>query len=287
VTAQALAFQLLNGATFAALLFVVASGFTLVFGLMRIVNLAHGALYLMGGYIGLTAAQRTGSFVAGLFVAFLATALLGFLTDRVFLRFVKGIALSQVLLTLGLALTLGDLSLVLWGGDPLTVPVPDLLRGPFRFGGVAYPRYRLFVLAVGVVLFVLLWVLLNHTRLGALIRAGVDDAEMVDALGIDITRIFTWTFMLGAALAGLGGTLGGAFLTLYPGADGEILVFSLAVVIIGGLGSLTGAAVGSLLVGYLATFGQVLFPELAYFVIFGPVAALLAFRPMGLFGRAQ
>lgn len=287
MTAQALAFQLLNGATFAALLFVVASGFTLVFGLMRIVNLAHGALYLMGGYIGLTAAQRTGSFIAGLLVAFLATALLGCLTDRLFLRFVKGIALSQVLLTLGLALTLGDLSLVLWGGDPLTVPVPDLLRGPFRLGGVAYPRYRLFVLAVGVVLFVLLWVLLNHTRLGALIRAGVDDAEMVDALGIDITRIFTWTFMLGASLAGLGGTLGGAFLTLYPGADGEILVFSLAVVIIGGLGSLTGAAVGSLLVGYLATFGQVLFPELAYFVIFGPVAALLAFRPMGLFGRAQ
>jgi branched-chain amino acid transport system permease protein len=287
VTAQALAFQLLNGATFAALLFVVASGFTLVFGLMRIVNLAHGALYLMGGYIGLTAVQRTGSFAVGLLVAFLGTALLGLLTDRVFLRFVKGIALSQVLLTLGLALTLGDLALVLWGGDPVTVPVPDLLRGPFRFAGVAYPRYRLFVLAVGVVLFVLLWVLLNHTRLGALIRAGVDDAEMVDALGIDITRIFTWTFMLGASLAGLGGTLGGAFLTLYPGADGEILVFSLAVVIIGGLGSLTGAAVGSLLVGYLATFGQVLFPELAYFVIFGPVAALLAFRPMGLFGRAQ
>lgn len=287
MTTQALAFQLLNGATFAALLFVVASGFTLVFGLMRIVNLAHGALYLMGGYIGLTAVQRTGSFAVGLLVAFVAAALLGFLTDRVFLRFVKGIVLSQVLLTLGLALTLGDLALVLWGGDPLTVPVPDLLRGPFRFGGMAYPRYRLFVLAVGVVLFVLLWVLLNHTRLGALIRAGVDDAEMVDALGIDITRIFTWTFMLGASLAGLGGTLGGAFLTLYPGADGEILVFSLAVVIIGGLGSLTGAAVGSLLVGYLATFGQVLFPELAYFVIFGPVAALLAFRPMGLFGRAQ
>ncbi len=287
MTTQALAFQLLNGATFAALLFVVASGFTLVFGLMRIVNLAHGALYLMGGYIGLTAVQRTGSFAVGLLVAFLAAALLGFLTDRVFLRFVKGIVLSQVLLTLGLALTLGDLALVVWGGDPLTVPVPDLLRGPFRFGGMAYPRYRLFVLAVGVVLFVLLWALLNHTRLGALIRAGVDDAEMVDALGIDITRIFTWTFMLGASLAGLGGTLGGAFLTLYPGADGEILVFSLAVVIIGGLGSLTGAAVGSLLVGYLATFGQVLFPELAYFVIFGPVAALLAFRPMGLFGRAQ
>jgi branched-chain amino acid transport system permease protein len=287
VTAQALVFQLLNGATFAALLFVVASGFTLVFGLMRIVNLAHGALYLMGGYIGLTAVNFTGSFTAGLLIALLGTALLGLLTDRLLLRFVKGIALSQVLLTLGLALALGDLSLVIWGGDPLTLPVPDLLRGPFRLGGVAYPRYRLFVLVVGIVLFVLLWALLHRTRLGALIRAGVDDAEMVDALGIDITRVFTWTFMLGASLAGLGGTLGGAFLTLYPGADGEILVFSLAVVIIGGLGSLTGAAVGSLLVGYLATFGQVLFPELAYFVIFGPVAALLAFRPMGLFGRAQ
>jgi branched-chain amino acid transport system permease protein len=287
VTANALTFQILNGATFAALLFVVASGFTLVFGLMRIVNLAHGALYLMGGYIGLTAVTLTGSFFLGLLTAFLATGLLGFLTDRTLLRFVKGIALSQVLLTLGLALALGDLALVIWGGDPQTLPVPDFLRGPLRLGPIAYPRYRIFVLGVGLVLYVLLWVLLNRTRLGALIRAGVDDSEMVDALGIDINRVFSWTFMLGASLAGLAGTLGGAFLTLYPGADGEILVFGLAVVIIGGLGSLTGAAVGSLVVGYLATFGQVLFPELAYFVIFGPVAVLLAFRPMGLFGRAQ
>jgi branched-chain amino acid transport system permease protein len=284
--ASAFMFQLLNGATFAALLFVVASGFTLVFGLMRIVNLAHGALYLIGGYIGLTAVTVTGNFFLGLLVSFVATAVLGLLTDRGLLRFVKGIALSQVLLTLGLALALGDLALVIWGGDPLTLPVPDMLRGPFRLGAIAYPRYRLFVLGVGILLFALLWILLHRTRLGALIRAGVDDAEMVDAMGIDITRVFTWTFMLGASLAGLGGTLGGAFLTLYPGADGEILVFSLAVVIIGGLGSLAGAAVGSLLVGYLATFGQVLFPELAYFVIFGPVAVLLAFRPMGLFGRS-
>ena len=287
MTAQALTFQLLNGATFAALLFVVASGFTLVFGLMRIVNLAHGALYLLGGYIGYTAVALTDNFALGLLTAFIATAVLGLLTDYFLLRFVKGIELSQVLLTLGLALALGDCGLVIWGGDPITLPVPDLLRGPLRFGALAYPRYRLFVLAVGILLFVLLWTLLNRTRLGALIRAGVDDSEMVDALGIDINRVFLWTFMLGASLAGLGGTLGGAFLTLYPGADGEILVFSLAVVIIGGLGSLTGAAVGSLLVGYLATFGQVLFPELAYFVIFGPMAVLLSFRPTGLFGRGR
>ncbi len=287
MTANALTFQLLNGATFAALLFVVASGFTLVFGLMRIVNLAHGALYLLGGYLGFTAVLATGNFPLALLAAFVGTAVLGFLTDYFLLRFVKGVALSQVLLTLGLALALGDLGLVIWGGDPITVPVPDLLRGPLRFGALAYPRYRLFVFVIGVLLFVALSALLNRTRLGALIRAGVDDGEMVDALGIDIDRVFRWTFMLGASLAGLGGTLGGAFLTLYPGADGEILVFSLAVVIIGGLGSLTGAAVGSLLVGYLATFGQVLFPELAYFVIFGPMAVLLAFRPMGLFGRTR
>jgi branched-chain amino acid transport system permease protein len=142
------------------------------------------------------------------------------------------------------------------------------------------------VLALGVAAFILLWLLLNRTRLGALIRAGVDDAETVEAMGINIRRVFLATFMLGAALAGLGGVVGGAFLTLYPGADSEILVFSLAVVIIGGRGSLVGAAVGALIVGLLNTAGQVMFPELAYFVIFGPMAALLAFRPLGLFGRA-
>src|SRR6266704_1412169 len=226
-----LAFNALNGMTFAALLFVVASGFTLVFGLMRIVNLAHGALYLTGGYIGLTVATRTGSFLVGAAAAAAAIAVVGFLTDACLLRFVKGHDLRQVLLALGVALVL------------------------------------------------------HRTRLGALIRAGVDDLEMVDAMGVDIKRVFIYTFMFGSALAGLGGTLGGAFLSLYPSADVEILVFSLAVVIIGGRGSLVGAAAGSLLVGMLATFGQVWFPELAYFVIFGPMAILLAFRPLGLFGR--
>ena len=281
-----LAFNALNGATFAALLFVVASGFTLIFGLMRIVNLAHGALYLLGGYIGFTVAMKTGSFLFGTAVAAGAVAIAGFLMDTVLLRFVRGYELRQVLLTLGVALVLNDAALVIWGGDTFTVPVPPALQGPFHLGGMAYPKYRLFVLAVGILIFVGLWLLINRTRLGALIRAGVDDLEMVDAMGIDIKRVFIYTFMLGAALAGAGGALGGAFLSLYPTADAEILVFSLAVVIIGGRGSLVGAAVGSLFVGLLATFGQVWFPELAYFVIFGPMALLLAFRPLGLFGRA-
>lgn len=280
------AIQALNGLTFAALLFLVASGFTLIFGLMRIVNLAHGALYLMGGYIALTIGVKSGSFALAIVGAAAAIAIAGFLIDRFLLGFVKGNELRQVLLTLGIALCLNDAALVIWGGDTFTVPVPEQLRGAWSFAGITYPRYRVFVLAVGIVVFVLLWLLVNRTRLGALIRAGVDDAETVEAIGIDIKRVFVGTFMLGAALAGVGGALGGAFLSLYPTADSEILVFSLAVVVIGGRGSLWGAAVGSLFVAMLATYGQVWFPELAYFVIFGPMALLLAFRPLGLFGRA-
>lgn len=278
-------FQLLNGLTFAALLFIVASGFTLIFGLLRIVNLTHGALYLFGGYIGYTLASASGSFVLGIVAAMAAVAVIGLVLDRGLLRFVRGFELREVLLTLGAAFVLDDLALVVWGGDTLTVPAPAILSGAARFGGVYYPKYRLFVLVLGIVVFFALWLLLNRTRLGTLIRAGVDDREMVEAMGINIRRVFLVTFMLGAALAGLGGTVGGAFLTLYPTADSEILVFSLAVVIIGGQGSLAGAAVGSLLVGLLNSIGQVAFPELAYFVIFGPMALILAFRPLGLFGR--
>ncbi len=279
------AFQLLNGLTFAALLFVVASGFTLIFGLLRIVNLAHGALYLFGGYIGYTVTVKTGSMALGAVAAMVAVALIGLALNQGLLRFVRGFELRQVLLTLGVAFVLNDLALVTWGGDSFTVPVPDALKGGVAFFGIFYPKYRLFVLLVGTLVLVGLWLLLYRTRLGALIRAGVDDAEMVEAAGVNIRRVFLATFLLGSALAGLGGTLGGAFLSLYPSADSEILVFSLAVVIIGGRGSLLGVAVGSLLVGILNTLGQVMFPELAYFVIFGPMAAILAFRPLGLFGR--
>lgn len=279
-------FQLLNGLTFAALLFVVAAGFTLIFGLLRIVNLSHGALYLFGGYIGYTVATKTGSMFIGGIAAMASVALMGLILDQTLLRFVRGVDLRQVLLTLGVAFVLNDLALVIWGGDTFSVPVPESLQGAINVFGVFYPKYRLFVLLVGALVFIALWLLLNKTQLGAYIRAGVDDAETVEATGINIRRVFLATFMLGSALAGLGGLLGGAFLTLYPSADAEILVFSMAVVIIGGRGSLVGAAIGAILIGMLNTFGQVWFPELAYFVIFGPMALLLAFRPLGLFGRA-
>jgi Branched-chain amino acid ABC-type transport system, permease components len=279
-------FQLLNGLTFAALLFVVASGFTLIFGLLRIVNLAHGALYLCGGYVGYTIAAQSGSFVLAGAGAIAAVAVLGLALDQGLLRFVRGFVLREVLLTLGVAFVLNDMALVIWGGDSFTVPIPEALSGVMRVFGVFYPKYRLFVLLMSIVIFIALGLLLHRTRLGALIRAGVDDAEMVEASGVNIRRVFLATFLLGSALAGFGGLLGGAFLSLYPSADSEILVFSLAVVVIGGQGSLVGAAVGSLLVGLLNTFGQVMFPEIAYFVIFGPMAVLLAFRPLGLFGKA-
>lgn len=279
-------FQIFNSLTFAALLFLVASGFTLIFGLMRIVNLAHGAMYLVGGYIAYVVTTYSGSFLFGIVAAALGVALLG-LVEQSLLRFVKGAELRQVLLTLGLSLMLNDAVLVLFGGDTFSVPLPDVLRGPFEFFGMSYPRFRLFVLGVGILVYIFLVILMTRTRLGALIRAGVDDAETVEAMGINIRKVFVITFMLGMALAGLAGALGGAFLSLYPTADAEILVFSLAVVIIGGRGSLPGAAVGSLTVAFLSTFGQVWFPELAYFVIFGPMALLLAFRPNGLFGRAN
>ena len=281
-----LAFQIMNGLTFAALLFVVASGFTLIFGLLRIVNLAHGALYLFGGYVGFTISKLTGSFMLGGLSAMLCVAIMGLALDLGLLRFVRGFELRQVMLTLGVAFVLNDLALVTWGGDTFTVATPEWLQGAVVIGSLFYPKFRVFVLVVGILVFIALWLLINKTRLGALIRAGVDDLEMVEACGIDIRRVFLVTFMLGSALAGLGGMLGGTFLALYPSADAEILVFSLAVVIIGGRGSLVGAAIGSLLIGLLNTFGQVWFPQLAYFVIFGPMAVLLAFRPLGLFGKA-
>ena len=278
--------QILNGLTFAALLVVVASGFTLIFGLLRIVNLAHGALYLLGGYIGFTVATRTGSFMLGGVTAVAAAAAAGWVLSEGLLRFVQGHELRQVLLTLGVAFVMNDLALVVWGGDTFTVPIPEMLRGAVHVFGVFYPTYRLFVLVAGCLIFGALWLIVQRTRIGALIRAGVDDVEMVEASGVNIKRVFLITFLMGSALAGFGGLLGGAFLSLYPSADAEILVFSLAVVIIGGRGSLVGVAASSLLVGLLNTFGQVMFPELAYFVIFGPMAVLLAFRPLGLFGRA-
>jgi branched-chain amino acid transport system permease protein len=285
VTAETFALHLLNGVTFGALLFLLASGFTLIFGLMRITNLCHGGLYLLGGYLGYTVLVASGNFWLALLVAGVAVALLGLGIERVLLRQVRGQVDPEVLLTLGLAFVLGDVALAIWGGDPRTIRTPGLLSESVSLAGLTYPIFRLFVALVGVAIGAGLWYLQERTQLGAIIRAGVDDREMVDAMGIDVKVVFNRVFGLGALLAGLAGLLGGAFLALYPGADFEILLLAVVVVIIGGPGSLLGAVVGSLTVGLIDAFAKALVPDLLYFTLFAPMVLILAWRPYGLLGR--
>lgn len=278
--------QAINGVSLAALLFLLASGFTLSFGLMRVVNMAHGAYYLFGGYVGLTLAERTGSFAVAIVGGGAAIVVLGFLIDRFLIRRTGENHLAQVLLTVGVAFVMGDAALAIWGGDNLKVPAPAFLRGAVVLPGeIYYPMYRFVLIFFGVFVGVVLWLLYHRTQLGAVVRAGVDDREQVNATGINIDRLFVMVSGLASFLAGMAGVVGGAFLTLYPGAEWEILVYALVVVIVGGLGSLEGAMIGALIVGLLDAYGRWLLPEFSYFVLFGPIALLMLFRPRGLFGR--
>jgi branched-chain amino acid transport system permease protein len=278
--------QALNGLSFGALLFLLASGLTLIFGLMRVANIAHGSYYLLGAYVGLSVMRWTSVFPLAILAGGAAVAVIGIMMQRWFLARFHQQALPQVLLTMGFAFFFSDQALLLWGGDPQTIPVPRALAGTLVLGPVYFPAYRMFVIAVGVCVFAGLWVLLERTRLGATVRAAVDDAEMARGLGINVGRVMTTVFALGAFLAAAGGVMGGAFLSIYPGADFDVLPLAFVVVIVGGLGSLKGALVGSLLVGLLDNFGKALFPELSYFTLFAPMALILAIRPTGLFGRA-
>jgi branched-chain amino acid transport system permease protein len=277
--------QAFNGISYGALLFLLASGLSLIFGVMRIVNLAPGSYFLLGGYFGLTAAWRTGSFPLAILTGTLAVALIGVGMERLFLRRLKNQVLAQVLMTMGFALIFQDLTLLIWGGDPHTIPVPALLSGSLHSGVVVFPIYRMFIIGAATVVGVALWLFLERTRAGATIRAAVDDGEMAQGVGINVPRVSMGVFALGALLAALGGVVGGGFIGVYPGVDFEVLPYAFVVVIVGGLGSLQGAIVGSLLVGLLDNFGKALFPELAYFTLFAPMAVILALRPTGLFGK--
>jgi branched-chain amino acid transport system permease protein len=277
--------QSFNGISYGALLFLLASGLSLIFGVMRIVNLAHGSYFMLGGYVGLSAALRTHSFTVACLAGAVAIGLVGIGMERLFLRRLRGEVLGQVLLTIGFALIFQDLALLIWGGDPYTVPIPSMLTGTVRLGGAVFPIYRIFIVVVAIAVGLGMWLALDRTRTGAMIRAAVDDAEMAQGIGINVPRVSLTVFALGAALAALGGVIGGGFLGVYPGTDFEVLPYAFVVVIVGGLGSLPGAAAGSLLVGLLDNFGKALFPELSYFTLFAPMAVILALRPTGLFGR--
>ncbi|HEX6007730.1 MAG TPA: branched-chain amino acid ABC transporter permease [Burkholderiales bacterium] len=277
--------QAFNGISYGALLFLLASGLTLIFGVMRIVNLAHGAYFLLGGYVALSVIWTTGSWLLALPLAALAIAAVGLVMERVFLRPLGFDPLRQVLLTIGFAFLFQQAALDIWGGDHLDIQPPDVLKESIVIGGLYFPVYRMFMIGMAIAIGLGLWLALDRTRMGAVVRAAVDDAEMARGVGIDTSRVSMFIFALGAFLAALGGVIGGAFLGVYPGLDFVILPIAFAVVIIGGMGSLGGAAIGSLLVGLADNFGKALFPEISYFTLYAPMVLILALKPTGLFGR--
>ena len=278
--------QTLNSLALGGLLFLLSSGFSLIFGLMRIANLTHGALFMLGAYIGVSILQHIPNLWIAALLGGLAVAALGGLFERLILRRLRGNELGQVLVTLGVAFIIADFCLMVWGGDPIPVPTPPALQDPLTVAGFMFPAYRLVLVGIAIAAAVALYLLMERTRLGAMIRAGVDDMDMARAVGIPVSRLFTTVFCLGAGLAGAGGILGGPMLSAYPGLDADMLPLALIVVILGGVGSLFGAFVGSFIIGFVYTFGIALAPDLAYVILFLPMIFVIAFRPRGLFGRA-
>lgn len=345
MNAQFWLIQAFNGISYGALLFLIGSGLSLIFGVMRIVNLAHGAYFLWGGYIALSVIEYTGSWALSLPVAALAVALIGIVMERLFLRsegfeflrtgliagslgvlvglavtqhwvdvfgtgwpaFIVVVAIAaviihallrrvsivpvendilrQVLLTVGFAYLFQQAALDIWGGNNMDINPPSELTRSIVVGGIYLPLYRVFMITMAVAIGIVLWLVMEKTRMGAAVRATVDDAQMARGVGIDTNRISMFIFALGAFLAALGGVIGGAFLGVYPGLDFEMLPLAFAVVIIGGMGSLGGAAIGALAVGLADNFGKALFPEISYFTLYAPMVLILAIKPTGLFGR--
>jgi branched-chain amino acid transport system permease protein len=274
-----------NSVALGGLLFLLSAGFSLIFGLMRIPNLMHGSFFMLGAYFGVTFLDRGVNFWLAALGSGLLTALIGGLIERFLLRRLEGQVLPQVLLTLGFAFIIGDVCLMIWTGDPWQPATPSHLQGAVQVAGLFFPIYRLVILAVAVVIAVALWILVDWTRLGAMIRAGVDDPPIARVVGIRVSQLFTLVFSLGAALAAFAGVMGAPYLSVYPGLDFEMLPLALIVVILGGTGSLLGALVGSFIIGFLYNFGQAMFPDLAYVILFLPMLAVLVLRPQGLFGK--
>jgi branched-chain amino acid transport system permease protein len=336
--------QIFNGVSYGALLFLVGSGLSLIFGVMRIVNLSHGSYFMLGGYIALTVISTTGSWTLSIPLAALAVASIGLLMERIFLRsegfeharnaiIALGVAilftlalqkwqpnivgskleflvaavaativlylllsrvsiipietdvLRQVLLTVGFAFLFQQAALDIWGGNNMDITPPPALTRSMVIGGIYLPTYRMFMIGLALAIGLSLWFGIEKTRMGATVRATVDDAQMARGVGIDTNRISMFIFALGAFLAAVGGVIGGAFLGVFPGLDFEMLPVAFAVVIIGGMGSLGGAAIGALLVGLADNFGKALFPEISYFTLYAPMVLILAVKPTGLFGR--
>ncbi|MER8548135.1 branched-chain amino acid ABC transporter permease [Mesorhizobium sp. M1169] len=299
ISKKAFLSAILNGVTLAGLYFLVASGFTLIFGLMRNVNLAHGSLFLLGSYVGYEVVDRTGSWLAGLAAGFAALAAIGVGLQIAVFRNLEGDDMRQTLVSIGVSVIAADLMLSIWGGATYQIPIPDLLaanvRLPFvtaiRSDGsnvyLAYPVLRLTALAIAVVAGIALWSMLKFSRVGMMVRAGVDDKAMLDASGVNVHRLFAVVFAFGAGLAGLAGVVGGSVLSVSPGEDVRYLLVSLVVVIVGGMGSIPGAAIGALLIGLAEQISLVYMPTYGIVLIFLIMMATLAVRPRGLMGLAR
>jgi branched-chain amino acid transport system permease protein len=279
--------QTLNSLALGGLLFMLSSGFALIFGLMRIANLTHGSLFMIGAYVAASVLRGGYSLIVAALVAMVVVGLLGAVIERFILRSLSGNSQGQVLATLGLSFIAADACLMIWGGDPIPINAPEMLRAPLQMFGFTFPTYRLVVLGISMISALLLYLLMERTRLGAMIRAGVDDMQMARAVGIPASQLFTIVFSLGALLAGLGGTVGGPMLNAYPGLDADMLPLALIVVILGGVGSLVGTFVASFIIGFIYTFGIALVPDLAYVILFLPMVLVIAFRPSGLFGSIR
>jgi branched-chain amino acid transport system permease protein len=290
---------ILNGVTLAGLYFLVASGFTLVFGLMRNVNLAHGSLYLLGAYIGYDVNQWTDNWFAGIAAGTIAIALVGALLQILVFQRLAGDELRQTLVTIGISVVAADLMLAVWGGKTYQFTIPDWLDGSVatpiitavkssgQIVTMRYPLYRLVVLVAAIIIGVGLWLILNKTRLGMTIRAGVDDRAMLSTTGVNVRTLFVAVFAIGGALAGFSGVLGGSALSIAPGEDVRYLLASLVVVIVGGMGSITGAAIGALLIALAEQIGLVYFPTYGVVLTFVIMVVTLALRPQGIMGSAR
>jgi branched-chain amino acid transport system permease protein len=277
---------LLNGVTLAALYFLVASGFTLIFGLMRNVNLAHGSLYLLGAYIGWLVGDATGSWLLAVAVGFVTGAVAGLALQLGIFRFMQGQELRQTLVTIGISIVLADIMLWWFGGEIYSFDPPRAIYRSIPLLVLPrYPTYRIVVLGIAIAIGIILWWFLNRTRVGMMIRAGVDDRAMLAASGVNVQLVFALTFAIGAGMAGFAGVIGGTALSISPGEDTRYLLASLVVVIVGGMGSITGAALGALLIGLAEQFGLAYAPTYGVVFTFLIMVAVLAFRPTGILGR--
>jgi branched-subunit amino acid ABC-type transport system permease component len=285
MTADFVIVQGLNGVAYGLLLFLLAAGLSLIFGMMDVVNLAHGSFFMLGAYIGYSASRASHNFWLALIVAPIIVGILGVAIEVGLLkRLYRRPLLDQVILTFGLSFMFAELVKIIWGTSELVLQPPDIFAGPIDILGSTYPVYRLFVIGIGLLIALGLWTVERRTRLGAIIRAGVADRQMVAGLGVNIGAVFTGVFAFGAALAAFGGVVSGPVLGLFIGLDGQVLINALIVVVVGGMGSLTGAFWGGLLIGVAVTFLTILVPAIALVLTFLVMGMILLVRPNGLFG---